>query len=124
SPAMLGFVDGLVGWVVGVVMGCLAATITDRGPSALAGRNSALVALAAVGAYLGWQAGATLAAASVGLYTLMLMYRAGWRRLEAVPFCGVLWALTWAWLIAWRPIADRYPIFGSRADHRTLVFAG
>ncbi|HWB00683.1 MAG TPA: prepilin peptidase, partial [Pirellulales bacterium] len=40
-PRTVALLDGLVGWVVGIVMGCVASPVTDRGPSGLKGRYSA-----------------------------------------------------------------------------------
>ncbi len=124
APQAIGLVDGLAGWVVGIVMGCVAAMVTDRGPSGVNGRNLGVAVLAAVGAFLGWQAVATIGGASIAIYSLAIMFRAGWPRLAGLPFCGVVFALTLAWLLAWRPIVDRWPLLGSGADYRTLLIAG
>jgi hypothetical protein len=121
---MLGFVDGLTGWVVGIVIGCLAAIATDRGPSGLQGRQTAIVALAAVGAFLGWQAVAALGAVTTAVFALVVMYRAAWRRLSGVPFSGVLFVATVAWLLNWRNITTEYPVVGFEANHLTLAVAG
>ncbi|HEX4132345.1 MAG TPA: prepilin peptidase [Pirellulales bacterium] len=123
-PRVIGLADGMGGWLAGIVMGCLASPVTDRGPSGAVGRNTAILAMAVTGAFLGWQALAALAAASVLVYAVAVMYRPAWRRLAGIPYSGVLFALVFAWLCGWREIVERWPRLGSEADHWTIGIAG
>ncbi|HWA99696.1 MAG TPA: hypothetical protein VG713_14435, partial [Pirellulales bacterium] len=87
-------------------------------------RYSAVLSLAMVGAFLGWQATAGLSAATVMIYSSTVMYRAAIPRLAKIPIGGVLFLLVVCWLFAWRPIVERVPRLGASADHWTMIVAG
>jgi leader peptidase (prepilin peptidase)/N-methyltransferase len=112
SPA---WVDGFRGLVVGLLAGALLAI----GARNLNGALAAILNLAIVGVYLGWQAAMFLAAATAiaGLVVDRFTRR--------IPDAMLLFALTFIFMLNWGRLAEQLPdILGPHANWHITAIAG
>jgi prepilin signal peptidase PulO-like enzyme (type II secretory pathway) len=121
---LLSLVDGLAGLAVGLVLGMLASPIAQLGPSGRQGVRTLLFASTSTGLYLGWQAGSMLMVFAAVVFAAITVYRPAWRRLERVPFAGLLWIGSLAWIVGWRWIVGHDVRMAAGASGELLAASG
>ncbi len=121
---MLGLVDTMAGFLVGVSCGLLASPATELGPAGKRGAMIGIVTLGWTGIYLGWQAGAACGLAVAIVYSLSVVYRPMRRGFRRLPFAGCVLAVVVAWIPLWHAITTKDPRLGSAANGWTLAFCG
>jgi hypothetical protein len=108
STWLLGFLGSLAGCGAGFVAGALTFPISSvrLGKSSRVAWPSIVVALAVVGAFLGWPAVTGIAAITSVAFLATTVAGRVWTPLKRIPWVGLLFLLALVWVLCWRPVFE------------------
>jgi len=101
-----GWLDGILGLAMGAALGLFAWRVMPGQKSHVAN----LLAPAAVGLFLGWQAAAVLGTISLVAHGTAILLERMFPRLRHVPYTAWLFTATLVWLFLWQWLATSWPV--------------
>ncbi len=97
-----GLIDGPLGLATGACLGLLGIWIWQKKH-----RRGAVIALSAVGLFLGWQAALVLGLATMAIGLLLRLLGRGMPVMRRIPPTAGLAPVTLAWIVFWAPLVSR-----------------
>jgi leader peptidase (prepilin peptidase)/N-methyltransferase len=111
--------DGLIGVAAGVALGL----VCWIGFANRTIRRDLTLALACVGAFLGWQAASGVAVIAAAIRLLATLVARSLPGVGRIGYVGCVFLTTLVWIVAWKAIAQRLPWMGAEASLTTWLAA-